>query len=116
MSFPVFKLQSKKRSFNLRPHIEPHVRISRMLLSFQPLEKFDQNASQILTIIRHANKLFCSAKTFTKKPCFFGKAFFFKERFASNFPKWREGRRSAHPTSGSLAIWAEDRLGRFKNV
>jgi hypothetical protein len=86
-----------------------------MLLSFQPLEKFDQKASQILTLIRHANKLFCSAKTFTKKPCFFGKAFFFKERFASNCPKWRVGRRFAHPTSGSLALRAEDRLRLFKN-
>lgn len=34
MSFPVLKLQSKKISFNLRPHIEPHVRILRYCCKF----------------------------------------------------------------------------------
>ncbi len=60
MSFPVFKLQSKNRAFNLRPLIEPHVRVPRMLLSFHTLGKFNQKASQIPTIIGHANPLWFS--------------------------------------------------------
>ena len=102
MSFPVFKLQSKNRAFNLRPLIEQHVRISRMLLSFQTLGKFDQKVSQIPTIIGHANPLW---------------GFQFSPPVeASNFPKWRAGRRLAHPTSGSLALRAEDRLRLFRKL
>jgi hypothetical protein len=33
---------------------------------------------------------------------------------ASNFPKWREGRRLAYPTSGLLLLRAEDRLRLFR--
>jgi hypothetical protein len=36
------------------------------------------------TKIKHVLKLFCFAKTFTKKPVSFGKAFFLKERCFSN--------------------------------
>jgi hypothetical protein len=35
---------------------------------------------------------------------------------ASNFPKWREGRRLAYPTSGSLLLRAEDRLRLFRKL
>jgi len=33
---------------------------------------------------------------------------------ASNFPKWKEGRCLAHPTTGSLALRAKDSLRLFR--
>ena len=50
--------RSRRRSYDLRPLIDPHVRISRMRLSFQALGKFDQNVSQYPFAGSEINPLF----------------------------------------------------------
>nr|CBH36726.1 hypothetical protein BSM_02030 [uncultured archaeon] len=76
----------------------------------QTLEKFDQNASQIPTLSRHASPLWVSPV--------YGAAITYGKPVpieASNFPNVEEGHRLAYPTTGSLVLRANDRLRLFKN-